>query len=1830
MLITGLFLMPVMLVCQVHDLKISHITGKQTIYPPLAPNDLTYNLLYGQLSNPSSENVIASQDFTDSTLYSCQAADDFIVPAGEMWTIDEMYFSGAYSPGGGIAQQAHLFIYSNHPILNIPDALVIIYMDHTVAATAGGDLTFDLTTDPIILGAGHYWISVQPHMANVPYGQWFWGKQESPTILQEFHWRNPGGGFGIPGTQNWLPSSIVIGGSDHNLTFGLYGTVCSPLLSVGSISANQIICSGATPAFLCGVAPSNGTAPIYQWQISSDNMIFTNIPGATNLNYQPGDLTATTWYRQMQNATGICGGPLPTNTITIGVLPQMVLSLVAINVTCIGGSNGSLTVTVSGGAHPYNYLWSNGSTNQAISGLMAGNYFVTVTDANGCSNSAARQIIIYDNQAPAIICPADILLHPGPGICQAIVPNADPVWSDNCPNAVLSYTLSGATPGSGPGSVSGMNFNAGVTEVVYTVTDASGRNASASFTVSVLRNGFNNFVFFPIKRVELNNAPVVLHALPPGGVFSGPGVHDTLFYGDSVGAGTFQLSYSYTDTLSGCLYITGLKVTVVKNIPCPEPYASNVGQRFDNWFFGENEELSFASGAPVVMDNKNVSYPMIAYGSTASISDYYGNILFYTDGFDVYDKNDVIINPGQPLTGAPLIVPRPNHPFNYYIFTAAYCSYSPVTSYSYTEVTIDVLGLPHILYTNQILGCCLSGQLTATCSEDGDYWVVAHGAGGGFWHENTPDIGFDFLVTKVTASGPEPPIDVYAYHQHFDCPEGPWPTTGPGEMKFSHDGTLIAYINNVEENSVPNMTGFIDIYSFNKNDGDIQFLYHFPFSPPNNWYTGNGLEFSPNDNLLYVSTSDPYNGNGYQLHQFDLTNAGNLLNTWTMTYAIGALQLGPDGKIYATDPYADYLHVIEKPNNASTSFNEDAIDISSVDGSCKTGLPKIDYYCCLQGDDPTVILNVSSAPILNVGIYNVAPDDVHYLANGTTNFTREYKLGTEVDLTAPDHVNVGTDTYCFKEWQFCWGTSGNSFVWFTSPYPNAHITMDRNKSCTAVYTLNKKTVQGEARFIQTNSPLYPSIGFSPGTLHFTSGSPSSSGFVGPPFTADYTYQCPIVPITVTFTAPLTYGTNYHFLYWTYQTTEPWWYVLKTESNNVLQIPLDHDYLCIAYYDTLDCPPACENFDDGTSNFITHNYYETTVSNTTGNLAVQAPGSGDYAGDKGLQVTDYPGSTWVYNNTADYSGNYLLCTDDCLCWDINMHVNDQSYYPSIFLFREFKPNDPIDATNPKYFARFTSNSLTGLDVLAHTCARIQPSSGNDPPVSPVGTWTWNNYPGTNPPPWNNFIRNIEGIMFRVDVTPWGGPENFILDSICLSPCAIDTVTLSVNSFPCAAVNVNAAPLDIHGAGTGTTSFTRDYISGTIVYLTAPPTTTCGPDQYCFSHWIINGMNILPEYANPVKVKMNADKNYKAIYCKKDKSVLVRSRIGTCSGADLQGVHIIYSPAGLIVPSTALTPFTGTYTYPACNLTHVSFQLTAPLYYGNYKFIRWCTTFTDCNGYGYSAVPTGNAVTISYMLDQDYECTAVYEECCSAIVTDASGASCCGSIDLTFSCGTPPYNYIWSNIATTEDIAGLCAGTYCVTVTDSHNIDYVCCWSIQNKKSTCQSTYLQNLDVTSGKDTCYDAFQTIYVAGNGTTFTVQNQGSATFIAGQNIVFYPGTKVISGGYLHGYVAPNGPWCGTKTASIVAVPERESETSPVTEKSFFTIYPNPTTGGFSLELKGFDETAVLRFELYGMRGERVLSEEMKGQRKYYFSLTGKPVGIYFIRVVSGKFAGTGKIIKQ
>lgn len=179
-----------------------------------------------------------------------------------------------------------------------------------------------------------------------------------------------------------------------------------------------------------------------------------------------------------------------------------------------------------------------------------------------------------------------------------------------------------------------------------------------------------------------------------------------------------------------------------------------------------------------------------------------------------------------------------------------------------------------------------------------------------------------------------------------------------------------------------------------------------------------------------------------------------------------------------------------------------------------------------------------------------------------------------------------------------------------------------------------------------------------------------------------------------------------------------------------------------------------------------------------------------------------------------------------------------------------------------------------------------------------------------------------------------------------------------------------------------------------------------------------------------------------------------------------------------------------------------------------------------------------------------------------------------------------------------------------------------------------TTVQDVTISSGQSNCYNAFQTIYVAGGGTVFVVQNGGSATMIAGQSIFFYPGTTVQEGGYLHGYIAPEGPWCTTPSNPIVNNPavagDVQTALSETAANQSIKVYPNPTNGSFTIELNGIKDDGISRVEIIGMNGIKSQSVELNGERKSTIGTENLKPGIYFIQVTTGNGKETLKLIKM
>lgn len=173
-------------------------------------------------------------------------------------------------------------------------------------------------------------------------------------------------------------------------------------------------------------------------------------------------------------------------------------------------------------------------------------------------------------------------------------------------------------------------------------------------------------------------------------------------------------------------------------------------------------------------------------------------------------------------------------------------------------------------------------------------------------------------------------------------------------------------------------------------------------------------------------------------------------------------------------------------------------------------------------------------------------------------------------------------------------------------------------------------------------------------------------------------------------------------------------------------------------------------------------------------------------------------------------------------------------------------------------------------------------------------------------------------------------------------------------------------------------------------------------------------------------------------------------------------------------------------------------------------------------------------------------------------------------------------------------------------------------------------LQNIIVENGETLCYDATQTIKVAGNNTTFLVQEGGSVTLIAGNDIHLLPGTKVLNLGYLNGFIATSSTFCSNQSFNEAdQVPHSEEEVPDFRKELLFRVFPNPTSEAFTLEVKddGCGTNGLLK--IYGTMGMLIRQTVFSGGVSERVSLAGYPEGVYLISLIKGGQSEIRKIIK-
>ena len=342
------------------------------------------------------------------------------------------------------------------------------------------------------------------------------------------------------------------------------------------------------------------------------------------------------------------------------------------------------------------------------------------------------------------------------------------------------------------------------------------------------------------------------------------------------------------------------------------------GQKQSNiWYFGNNAGLDFNSGSPVPLLDGQLN----TLEGCATIADAEGNLLFYTDGISVWNRNHQLMPNGKGLLGASsatqsgIIVPFPGTPDLYYIFTVDEKAGPNGLHYSLVHMALEG-GMGNINSKNISLLPNSTEKITAVHHKNKkDIWVIAHA-----WNSDA------FYVWLINETG----ISTTPYIFNTGSIHGGNNGNSIGYLKASPDGSKIA-------SAAYSSARFIEILDFDNVTGIIENpkqLLGFGGGGPY------GIEFSPNSQLLYVSEGE---GNTklyqYNLSSIDITEINNSRIELNSGQNFGALQLATNEKIYLAQVNSLYVGVIHSPNEIGSACNFELEGIYLGGRRSRMGLP---------------------------------------------------------------------------------------------------------------------------------------------------------------------------------------------------------------------------------------------------------------------------------------------------------------------------------------------------------------------------------------------------------------------------------------------------------------------------------------------------------------------------------------------------------------------------------------------------------------------------------------------------------------------------------------------------------------------------------------------------------------------------------------------------------------------------------------------------------------------------------------------------------------------------
>jgi hypothetical protein len=446
-------------------------------------------------------------------------------------------------------------------------------------------------------------------------------------------------------------------------------------------------------------------------------------------------------------------------------------------------------------------------------------------------------------------------------------------------------------------------------------------------------------------------------------VWSTGEVQTTPPYGITV-PDTSQLYWAAATVNGGCVLYDEIEITEF----------GEQEQIFNYWHFGNQAGINFLVTGPVALNfnlpldsSLAVSPNWNAPEGSASISDRNGDLLFYTNGQQVYNQVNELMAGPDGVTPAQLVgstlaaqssifVQLPDDQPYYYVFTTREV-FDGAGRYDLSYSIIDLKqdsarGI--VIQQNVPVYSRATERLTVFGGGGQDAWVISHEYG-----NNT------FRAYPLTAEGLGEPVLSSAGSIHSFGSE----LEGQGYMKLNGAGDRLAVALATEQGN------FIELFRFNSNTGRItEAVSRIPAGGAGPIY---GLEFSPGGNKLFASFLEPSSVlREFAIDSLDrdvIVDLSAQLDLNEPVASYGAIQRGPDGQIYVAQQGDANLGTISAIEDSLTSSTFNSQGFSIAPGVNTLGLPNFSQ----QISSPIGAASVSAENTCAL------PDSIDFTGNGS-------------------------------------------------------------------------------------------------------------------------------------------------------------------------------------------------------------------------------------------------------------------------------------------------------------------------------------------------------------------------------------------------------------------------------------------------------------------------------------------------------------------------------------------------------------------------------------------------------------------------------------------------------------------------------------------------------------------------------------------------------------------------------------------------------------------------------------------------------------------------------